>query len=106
MWRRNKSCKTNAPPWHAHRFSGAQVNRHIASVDLQKASKLLNHGPTVLVSTSFRCESNVMAAAWVCVLDSSPLQLTLVVDKTTRTRELIENSASFVVQVRRRDRRK
>lgn len=75
------------------------MNEHIAPVALQKAYRLINHGPTVLVSARHGGVDNVMAAAWACALDFSPPKLTLVLDKSTRTRELVERSGAFVVQV-------
>ncbi|MGO1068797.1 flavin reductase family protein [Lysobacter sp. CA199] len=42
---------------------------------------------------------NVMAAAWACALDYAPAKLTVVVDKATRTRGLIERSGAFAIQV-------
>ncbi|MGJ7497159.1 flavin reductase family protein [Variovorax sp. RT4R15] len=75
------------------------MNRHIAPVALEKAHRLINHGPTVLVSARHGGVDNVMAAAWACALDFSPPKLTVVLDKTTRTRELVEQSGSFVIQV-------
>ena len=71
----------------------------IAPVELAKAYRLLNHGPTVLVSARHNGESNVMAAAWACALDFAPPKLTVVVDKMTRTRALLEGSGEFVIQV-------
>jgi flavin reductase (DIM6/NTAB) family NADH-FMN oxidoreductase RutF len=75
------------------------MDKHISPVDLQKASRLINHGPTVLVSARHAGVDNVMAAAWVCALDFAPPKLTLVLDKSSKTRELIEKSGSFVIQV-------
>jgi flavin reductase (DIM6/NTAB) family NADH-FMN oxidoreductase RutF len=40
-----------------------------------------------------------MAAAWSCALDYTPPKLTVVLDKNTKTRELVENSGTFVIQV-------
>jgi flavin reductase (DIM6/NTAB) family NADH-FMN oxidoreductase RutF len=71
----------------------------IAPVELPKAYRLLNHGPTVLVSARHAGVSNVMAAAWACALDFMPPKLTVVLDKATRTRALVENSGVFVIQV-------
>lgn len=71
----------------------------IAPVELSKAYRLLNHGPTVLVSARHAGETNVMAAAWACALDFSPPKLTVVIDKATRTRALVEGSGEFVIQV-------
>ncbi|AOE86415.1 flavin reductase family protein [Pseudomonas sp. TCU-HL1] len=75
------------------------MNEHIAPVALDRAYRLLNHGPTVLVSASHGGVDNVMAAAWSCALDFSPPKVTLVLDKATRTRELVENSGYFALQV-------
>lgn len=48
------------------------MDSHIVAVALEKAYRLLNHGPTVLVSASADGIDNVMAAAWSCALDFSP----------------------------------
>ena len=42
---------------------------------------------------------NVMAAAWACALDFSPPKVTVVLDKATRTRELVEASGEFALQL-------
>ncbi|WP_394780620.1 flavin reductase family protein [Undibacterium sp.] len=75
------------------------MDSHILPVPLEKAYRLLNHGPTVLVSASFDNVDNVMSAAWSCALDFSPSKLTVVLDKDTKTRELAEKSGHFVIQV-------
>lgn len=75
------------------------MDSHIAQVDLRQAYRLINHGPTVLVSARHDGVENVMAAAWACALDFSPPKLTVVLDKATKTRELVEKSGRFVVQV-------
>jgi len=75
------------------------MNEHILPVPLEKAYRLLNHGPTVLVSASHEGVDNVMAAAWACALDFAPPKLTVVLDKSTRTRALVEGSGSFVIQL-------
>lgn len=72
---------------------------HIAAVPLDKAYRLLNHGPTTLISARHDGVNDVMAAAWVCALDFSPAKLTVVLDKQTKTRELVEQSGKLVVQV-------
>lgn len=69
------------------------------SVPLDKAYRLLNHGPTVLVSTAHGTQRNVMAAAWNMPLDFDPPKIAIVIDKNTYTRELIEASGSFVINV-------
>lgn len=71
----------------------------ITPVDLSKAFRLINHGPTTLVSARHDGVDNVMAASWVCALDYAPPKLTVVIDKMARTRELVEKSGQFVIQV-------
>ena len=75
------------------------MNKHLAPVPLEKAYRLINHGPTVLVSASHDGVDDVMAAAWSCALDYTPPKLTVVLDKSTKTRELVENSGTFVIHV-------
>ena len=75
------------------------MNPHIAPVDLAKAYRLLTHGPTVLVSASHAGVDNVMAAAWACALDFAPPKVTVVLDKSTKTRALVEAGGRFVLQV-------
>ncbi len=75
------------------------MDPHIAPVDLAKAYRLINHGPTVLVSARAGGVDNVMAAAWACALDFSPSKLTVVLDKIASTRGLVEASGEFVIQV-------
>ena len=75
------------------------MDKHISPVDLQKAYRLINHGPTVLVSARHAGVDNVMAAAWACALDFAPPKLTVVLDKSSKTREMIEKSGAFVIQV-------
>ncbi|WP_122455769.1 flavin reductase family protein [Pseudomonas viridiflava] len=79
------------------------MDNHIRPVEMEKAYRLLNHGPTVLVSSAHDCVHNVMAAAWACALDFSPPKVTLVIDKMTKTRSLVENSGYFALQVPNRD---
>ena len=75
------------------------MNEHIVPVTLEKAYRLLNHGPTVLVSAQHDGVVDVMAAAWSCALDFSPPKVTLVLDKSTSTRALVEGSGYFALQV-------
>ena len=69
------------------------------AVPLPKSYLLLNHGPTVLVSSAHGGRRNVMAAAWNMALDFDPPKVAVVIDKTTLTRELVEASGEFVLNV-------
>ena len=49
---------------------------HLLPVELEKSYRLLNHGPTVLVSAQDHQDTSVMTAAWACALEFSPAKVT------------------------------
>ena len=67
---------------------------HFRPVELRHASRLLNHGPTVLITSRDETldRRNVMAAAWSMPVEFEPPRIAIVVDKSTWSRELIERS--------------
>lgn len=69
------------------------------AVPLNRASRLLNHGPTVLVGSAHAGRVNVMAAAWAMPLDFEPPKIAVVVDNSTLTRALIDASGVLSVSV-------
>ncbi|KLN56762.1 flavin reductase family protein [Variovorax paradoxus] len=72
---------------------------HRRPVPLNKAYRLLNHGPTVLVSAAHDGHRNIMAAAWAMPLDFDPPKVAVVLDKSTWTRVLLEGAGTFALQV-------
>lgn len=72
---------------------------HRQAVALDRAYRLLNHGPTVLVSAAAGGHRNLMAAAWAMPLDFAPPKVAVVLDKSTYTRRLVEQSGHFALQV-------
>ncbi|MGJ7562577.1 flavin reductase family protein [Variovorax sp. GB1R11] len=73
--------------------------QHRQSVPLDKAYRLMNHGPTVLVSAAHGGQRNIMAAAWAMPLDFAPPKVAVVLDKSTWTRVLLEGAGTFALQV-------
>jgi flavin reductase (DIM6/NTAB) family NADH-FMN oxidoreductase RutF len=69
------------------------------SVDLSKAFRLLNHGPTTLITSAHAGQRNIMAAAWVCALDFNPAKVSVVIDRNTYTRELMEAESTFAINL-------
>jgi flavin reductase (DIM6/NTAB) family NADH-FMN oxidoreductase RutF len=53
----------------------------------------------VLVTTAHGEHQNIMAAAWNMPLDFDPPKIAIVIDKNTYTRQLIESSGSFAINV-------
>ncbi len=68
-------------------------------VPLPESYRLLNHGPTVLVSSAHGSQRNVMAAAWSMPVDFDPPKVAVVIDRSTFSRELIDASGEFVLAV-------
>jgi len=68
-------------------------------VDLTKVTRLLNHGPTTLITSAHADQRNIMAAAWVCALDFNPAKVTVVIDRNTYTRELMEAEGTFAINL-------
>lgn len=68
-------------------------------VDLHHASRLINHGPTVLVGSAHGGRRNLMAAAWSMPVEFTPPRIAIVIDKKTYTRELIAASGAFSVSL-------
>lgn len=66
-------------------------------VALGHASRLINHGPTVLVTSAHAGTRNVMAAAWSMPVEFTPPRIAIVIDKKTYTRELVLASGAFGV---------
>jgi flavin reductase (DIM6/NTAB) family NADH-FMN oxidoreductase RutF len=69
------------------------------SVPLRRAYKLINHGPTTLITSAAGTKRNVMTAAWVMAVDFDPPKIVAVVAADTFTRTLVEQSGEFVVNV-------
>jgi flavin reductase (DIM6/NTAB) family NADH-FMN oxidoreductase RutF len=68
-------------------------------VALHHASRLVNHGPTVLVTTEHAGRRNIMAAAWSMPVEFTPPRIAVVVDKKTFTSELLRSSGRFALSL-------
>ncbi|MET0349893.1 MAG: flavin reductase family protein [Rhizobacter sp.] len=71
------------------------MTSHFQPVALAHASRLINHGPTVLVTSAHGARRNVMAAAWSMPVEFTPPRIAVVIDKNTFTRELVMASGAF-----------
>lgn len=68
-------------------------------VQLNHASRLLNHGPTVIVSTIHQGRRNLMAAAWSMPVEFTPPRIAVVIDKSTYTREQIARTKTLALNI-------
>lgn len=71
----------------------------LVPVELAKAYRLLNHGPVTLVTSAHAGRRNVMAASWAMPLDFQPPKVAVVIDSRTLTRELVEASGEFALNI-------
>lgn len=85
------------PAWAASACGAIGAMRHFASVALHHASRLVNHGPTVLVTSAHGDRANIMAAAWSMPVEFTPPRIAVVIDKKTYTRELVAASGAFAL---------
>jgi flavin reductase (DIM6/NTAB) family NADH-FMN oxidoreductase RutF len=76
--------------------AGAQMRQPVA---LAHACRLINHGPTVLVSAAHDGRRNVMAAAWSMPVEFAPPRIAVVIDKSTYTRGLVLGSGAFALSL-------
>jgi flavin reductase (DIM6/NTAB) family NADH-FMN oxidoreductase RutF len=70
---------------------------HFRPVALEHASRLINHGPTVLITSAYEGHRNVMAAAWSMPVEFTPPRVAVVIDKKTFTRELVMAAGGFAL---------
>lgn len=71
----------------------------ITQVALEKSYRLINHGPTVLVSSAHGDQKNVMAAAWSMPLDFAPPKVCVVIESASFTRKLVDEEGTFALNV-------
>jgi flavin reductase (DIM6/NTAB) family NADH-FMN oxidoreductase RutF len=71
----------------------------IEAVALAHACRLINHGPTVIVSTAHGTRRNLMAAAWSMPVEFTPPRIAVVIDKSTWTRELLRAGGRFALNL-------
>ena len=69
------------------------------AVDLAHSYLLLNHGPVTLITSAYNNQVDVMAASWAMPLDFNPAKVIVIMDKNTFTRELVDASGEFGLQI-------
>lgn len=65
----------------------------------RRSYKLINHGPTTLITARAGDRTNVMAAAWVMPLDFDPPKIAAVIASDTYTRDLVAHSGELVLNL-------
>jgi flavin reductase (DIM6/NTAB) family NADH-FMN oxidoreductase RutF len=68
-------------------------------IPLSKANRLINHGPTVLITSQSGGKPNVMTAAWQTPVSKDPPLVVVSIAPGRYTHQLIEESHEFVVNI-------
>ncbi len=66
---------------------------------LERANRLINHGPTILVTSRLDDEVNIMTAAWCMPVSHNPPMLAVSIGPKRHTHALIVHSKEFAVNV-------
>ena len=72
-------------------------------IDLNQANRLINHGPTILVTTKHKEIINLMTAAWCMPVSKKPPMLAVAIGPSRFTYGLIINSGEFSICIPGRD---
>ena len=68
-------------------------------VEPKHASRLVSHGPTIMIGTLHDGRRNLMSAAWSMPVEFTPPRIAVVLDKSTWTRELAIASGQLSLMV-------
>ena len=72
-------------------------------LDLDKANRLINHGPTILVTARHEERANLMTAAWCMPVSKKPPMLAVAIGPSRFTHDMIIESKEFAVCIPGRD---
>lgn len=68
-------------------------------IAITHANRLINHGPTILLTSCQHGKNNVMTAAWAMPASHIPPMLAVAIGPTRYTHELILDSGEFVINI-------
>lgn len=68
-------------------------------VPLDKAYRLLNFGPTVLVTSSLKGKPNVMPVAWNMPIDFDPCKIAICIGDGSYTFQIVKKTKEFVINI-------
>ena len=66
---------------------------------INRANRLINHGPTILVTSRFKDKANIMTAAWCMPVSHKPPMLAVAIGPSRHTHDMIVQSGEFAVNV-------
>lgn len=71
----------------------------LQEINIEAANRLINHGPTIMVSGRAGERSTIMTAAWCMPVSKKPMLVAAAIGPSRFTHELIMTSREFVINV-------
>lgn len=68
-------------------------------LSIERANRLINHGPTVLVTSKYQEKTNIMTAAWCMPASHKPPMVAVSIGLTRFSHELILKAREFGINV-------
>jgi flavin reductase (DIM6/NTAB) family NADH-FMN oxidoreductase RutF len=68
-------------------------------IPISKANRLINSGPVVLVTASYKDRANVMTAAWTTPISLKPMLVGVSIHPARFTHDLVKRSGEFALNV-------
>ncbi len=70
-----------------------------AELPLERVNRLINHGPTILVTSKYQEKANIMTAAWCMPVSHKPPMVAVSIGLKRFSHELILQSREFAIYV-------
>lgn len=68
-------------------------------LSLERAHGLINHGPTVLITSKYQDKVNIMTAAWCMPVSHNPPMMAVAIGFTRFSHKLIVQSREFAINI-------
>jgi flavin reductase (DIM6/NTAB) family NADH-FMN oxidoreductase RutF len=75
------------------------MKNHFKNIPITNAYRLINHGPTVLITSRLGEKVNVMTAAWQMPVSFRPALIAVSIDRERFSHRLILKSREFVINI-------
>lgn len=75
------------------------MKSHFKSIPIANAYRLVNHGPTVLITSRLGGKINVMTAAWQMPVSFRPTLIAISIGHERFSHEMISKSREFVINI-------
>lgn len=68
-------------------------------ISLNKANRLINHGPVLLISTLYNKKPNIFTVAWNMPVSHSPMTIAIACGERNLSTEAIKKTKEFIINI-------